>query len=298
MGKERGLVLGGGGIVLISWYVGYFHALKEQGLDLSNTNIAVGTSAGSIFASMLMNGNLWRIRDEMDLFNDFPKVLAKLVPETKFNQSQIRAKEIGRNVKDASPASIQELGRAAMAARNTTGEAEYQKTIERMVGISTWPSNNLYTTATDCYTGERIVVSQSSNISTSVACAASSSLAGGAGPTFLKDRLCMDGGMCATSTHCDVAAGVKKVLVFSLANGNVKDEKQFNLRTTGFPDTLLQELKDLRAQGSQVIHITAGLPPGMARIDSVMNPNLISPFMKHGFERGKAEAIKLKQFWG
>lgn len=186
LGKERGLAFGGGGIVLISWYVGYFHALKEQGVDLSNTNIVVGTSAGSIFSSMLMNGNLWRIREEMDLFNDFPKVLAKLVPETKFNPSQMRAKEIGTNVKDASPASIQELGRAAMAARNTTGETQYQKTIEKLVGITTWPSKNLYTTANDCYTGERIVVSESSNIPNYVACAASSSLPGGAGPTFLK----------------------------------------------------------------------------------------------------------------
>ena len=28
-GKERGLVLGGGGTPLIAWYVGYFNALKK-----------------------------------------------------------------------------------------------------------------------------------------------------------------------------------------------------------------------------------------------------------------------------
>lgn len=296
-GKERGLAFGGGGIVLVAWYVGFFHALKKQGVDLSNTNIAVGTSAGSLFAAMLLNGNLWRISSEMEIFNDFPKLLAKLVPETKFNLSQLRAKAIGSNVKDSTPASIQELGRAAMAARNTAGEEQYQKTVERIVGIDKWPSRNLYITANDCYTGERIVVSESSNISTSVACAASSSLPGGAGPTFLKDRLCMDGGMCASSTHCDVIAGVKKAIIFSLANGIDTDEGKRNLRTTGFPDSLLQEIEDLRSQGTQVMHCIAGLPAGMTRVDNVMDPNLISPFMKSGFERGNAEWSKIRQFW-
>ena len=297
LGKERGIAFGGGGIVLISWYVGYFHALKQKGIDLSNSDIVVGTSAGSIFGSMLLGGNLWRLRDEMDLFKDFPKLLAKLVPEVKFNPSRIRAKEMSLNVKDASLASIQSVGRAAMAARNATGEEAYQKTIARLVGIEKWPSKNLYTTAIDCYTGERLVVSESSNIAVPVACAASSSLAGGAGPTFLKDRLCMDGGTCQSSTHCDVIAGVKKALVFSLADGT-RDEVKLNLRTSGFPDSLLQEIKDLQAQGTQTIHIVAGLPPGMSKIDSVMDPNLIAPYLKHGFDRGNADAAKIKAFWG
>ncbi len=296
LGKERGLAFGGGGIVLISWYVGYFHALKTQGLEMNNTNIVVGTSAGSLFGSMLMNGNVWRITKELDLFKDFPNILAKLVPETQFNESQMRAKKIATTVKDASLESIQSLGRASMAARNSTGEGQYKKTVEDLIGVTTWPSKDLYITAMDCYTGERLVVSQSSNIAASIACAASSSLAGGAGPTFLKDRLCMDGGMCQTSTHTDVIAGVKKAVVFSLGDGT-REEVKRNLKTTNFPDTLLQEIASLKAQGTKTMHIIAGLPPGMTKIDSVMDPNLIAPFMKYGFDRGMAEAAKLKEFW-
>lgn len=62
----------------MSFYTGYFHALRKNGLDLSNADIVVGTSAGSIFGSMLVSGNLYRMYDELNFFGDFPKLFSKL----------------------------------------------------------------------------------------------------------------------------------------------------------------------------------------------------------------------------
>ena len=295
-GLNRGIAFGGGGIVLLSFYMGYFHALKNNGLDLSNADVVVGTSAGSIFGAMLMNGNLYRLYAELNFFGDFPKLFAILVPETKQNPSQARATHFSLIAKDASVETIQTIGRAAMAARNPGGEDSYHKTVKRIIGISEWTSRALHITANDCYTGERIVVSKDSNIPVDVACGASSSLPGGAGPTFLKDRLCMDGGICETSTHSDVIRGVKKALVFSLGDGTVNEVTQ-GLRTSSMPDTLLKEIEILKAEGTDTRHIVAGLAPGIDRVDSIMNPKYITPYLKFGVDRGNADAKDLKSFW-
>ena len=295
-GLTRGIAFGGGGIVLLSFYTGYFHALKKHGLDLSNADIVVGTSAGSIFGAMLMSGNLYRLYAELNFFADFPRLFAKLVPETKQNPSQARATHFSLIAKDASVETIQSIGRAAMAARNPGGEDTYHRTVKRIVGISEWKSKALHTTANDCYTGERIVVSKGSNIPVDVACAASSSLPGGAGPTFLKDRLCMDGGICETSTHSDVIRGVKKALVFSLGDGTV-DEVTQGLRTSSMPDSLRKEIEILKAEGTDTRHIVTGLAPGIDHVDSIMSPKYITPYLKFGMDRGNADAKDLKSFW-
>ena len=58
IGKERGLVLGGGGTYLASWMAGYFTSLKSKGVDVAQADIAVGTSAGSVMGATLMGGHL------------------------------------------------------------------------------------------------------------------------------------------------------------------------------------------------------------------------------------------------
>ena len=42
------LVLGGGGITGIAWELGIIHGLAEEGIDLTEADTVVGTSAGSV----------------------------------------------------------------------------------------------------------------------------------------------------------------------------------------------------------------------------------------------------------
>ena len=42
------LVLGGGGITGIAWEIGLLHGLHESGVDLTDADTVVGTSAGSV----------------------------------------------------------------------------------------------------------------------------------------------------------------------------------------------------------------------------------------------------------
>jgi NTE family protein len=295
-GKERGLALGGGGTPLIAWYVGYATALKKGGVDLSKTDVAVGTSAGSIFGAMLTAGHLWRLADEIDLFADFPKLLAEMMPAVQFNSSQIRAQQAELSVRDGSLASIQKIGKAAMASSNPDGTSKHYKVIEKLLTTTTWPSDGMFTTAVDCFTGQRLLVSRSSNVPINVACAASSSAPGQVGPTFVKDRLCMDGGMSQSSTHCDVIAGVKKAIVISLGDGTVNEQKQ-GLRLSTLPNTINQEIKDLEVGGTKTKHIVVGLPPGLSKVENLLDPKWIAPYLKFGNDRGIADMAMMKTFW-
>jgi NTE family protein len=296
-GKQKGLALGGGGLILMAWYVGFFTSLKDEGVNLGDADIVVGTSAGALFGAMLMNGNIWRMRDEMDLFSEFPKMLGMLLPEHTKNPSQTRASDLALTAKDASSWTIQSIGHAAATARNDPNSSELPGVVEKLIGMTDWASPKLYTTSNDCYTGQRLVVSHEAGIPMNVACGASCSLPGGLGPTFLKDRICMDGGICQTSTHSDVIGGVKKAIILSLGHGTPNDVTQ-GLRTSSLPNILFDEIKRLEASGTQTMLVAVGLVPGMTHVQSIMDPALIGPYLEYGRQRGRAQAKEIGQFWG
>jgi NTE family protein len=50
------LVLGGGGITGIAWELGILAGLAEAGVDLTDADIVVGTSAGSVVGAQVTNG--------------------------------------------------------------------------------------------------------------------------------------------------------------------------------------------------------------------------------------------------
>ncbi|HEX2280368.1 MAG TPA: patatin-like phospholipase family protein [Thermomicrobiales bacterium] len=295
-GKDRALVLGGGGVYLLSFYVGYFGELLKHGVDVGKADIIVGTSAGSIFGAIVASGKFAALAQEPGALDKFAWLYATIKPNEAQNPSQLRASQIAVAAKEATPEAIQSIGRAAMAAHNPAGPLDYHKAVNELLSFSDWPSPAFHTTANDCYTGERNVVSQEDVISVDVACAASSSPPGQTGPTWLKDRLCMDGGICQTTTHCDVVTGVKRALVVSLTDGGLEAVEQ-GLRISGLNNTLQQEVADLRADGTQTMLVAAGLEPGSTRIDSIMDPKYIAPQIAFGKERATADLEQVRAVW-
>jgi len=206
IGKDRALVLGGGGEYFIAWLLGFAHGLRSAGVSYELADLIVGTSAGAIVGSAAAAGRLGLLRDDIDLSGQFPKLLADLIPTSAANPSQVRAREVAEAARDGSVATIQSIGRGAMAASNPP-----VRNLQLMIDVlslgRSWPNPRFHATTTDCYTGERLILSQSSNIPISHAVCASVSLPGVFGPTWIGDRLCMDGAMCSTSTHVDLIAG-------------------------------------------------------------------------------------------
>lgn len=288
---DRTLVLGGGGEYYIAWYCGFIHGLYELGLDLNVAEMVVGTSAGAYAGSSLTSGHFQRLRLEFDFFGHFPSLFARLAPVASPNLSQKRAQEINFSVKDGSPASIRAIGHAALAADNR----ENGPAVERLAGLLTgdsktgWPVAKMYTTANDCYSGERLVVGQAvarkNNIPLAHAAGASSSLPGVIGPTLLGQRFCMDGGISKTWAHTDLVAGSKRALV--ITNGYEGS------LLSGIPHNIHKEIDALQATGTQTMLIIAGTPPGV----NLLDPGQIEPALRVGYARAKIEADKIQKFW-
>src|SRR4051812_41019168 len=53
---SNALVLGGGGVTGVAWETGVLAGLAEAGLDLSNAELIIGTSAGAAVAAQVASG--------------------------------------------------------------------------------------------------------------------------------------------------------------------------------------------------------------------------------------------------
>src|SRR5208282_2232767 len=286
-GKDRALVLGGGGEYFAAWMLGFAYGLNARGVPYEMPDVVVGTSAGSVVGSAIAGGHLARLTKEFDFFGAFPKILAALVPTAAPNPSQIRARDLCQIAHDASIETIQSIGRGAMAAKNPA-VSKLQDMIEVLTGNRSWPSPKFHATTMDCYTGERLVISEANNIPISHAASASMSLPGIFGPTWIDDRICMDGGMSPTSTHCDLVAGAKRALVVSLTDGTSGSGPRFS----NIPNAIQQELRDLEAAGTKTLLIAAN--PGQV---DLVSPAEIGPALKAGYDRAVKEADRVKAFW-
>jgi NTE family protein len=294
VGLDRTLVLGGGGEYYVAWYCGFFHGLLELGVDPNIAEMVVGTSAGAYAGSSLTCGHFQRMRKEFDFFGDFPALFAKMAPVASANASQKRAQEINFGVRDGGPASIRSIGHAALAADNKVNGDSVERLAWLLTGDSrtAWPAAKMFTTANDCYTGERLVVGQAAarrnGIPLAHAAAASSSLPGVIGPTLLGQRYCMDGGIARTWAHTDVVAGSKRALVITLTNGYEGS------LLSGIPHDVHKEIAALEATGTKAMLIVAGTPMGVNLLDA----REIGPALQAGHARARIEAPAIEKFWG
>jgi NTE family protein len=293
-GLDRTMVLGGGGEYYIAWYCGFFHGLLEAGLDMAKIpEMVVGTSAGSYMGSSLLSGEFSRLRTEFDFFGKFPEIFAAIAPVAKPNISQMRADQINMSAKDGSVETRRTIGHAALAANNKLNSDRIEKLAALLTGDSKkdWPTSRMHTTGVDCYSGERIVVSQQTarknNIPLAHGAAASSSLPGVAGPTLLGQRYVMDGGICSNPAHVDLVAGSKRALIITLTDGVT------GAILTTIPHPITQNIEEIKATGTKVKWIVAGTPKGVDLLD----PKQIAGALRTGHDRAKIEAAKIKEFW-
>jgi NTE family protein len=92
----------------------------------------------------------------------------------------------------------------------------------------------------------------------SVAIVANSSAPGQVGPIFVNDLIWKDGGIYQTSTHSDMTAGVKQLLIFSLGDGPKIRQKE-GLRLSNLPNPVNQEIKALEVADTKTKYIIADL---------------------------------------
>src|SRR5262249_36483830 len=79
IGKDRALVLGGGGEYFIAWLLGFARGLRSAGVSYDVADVIVGTSAGAIVGSAVAADHAGFLYDDMNFFGRFPKLLGDLI---------------------------------------------------------------------------------------------------------------------------------------------------------------------------------------------------------------------------
>ena len=294
-GASRAIAFGGGGEWFIAWMLGYANGLLEEGVDLSKADVTIGTSAGAMVGAAIKAGRLAEFTQALQQLGANPDMANKELNISLGAESQVRARTIMGQTDVITPSSIQEIGRAAMAAHNAPDD-KYVGSINALLGLKSWPAGH-FTTSTDCYTGESVIVGADSGITIAQAAAASSSLPGVNGPTWLDDRLCMDGGVSLSSTHADMLAGAKSVVIIGMFDFKAHPPQQvnpsFGIAERVNPGTAQREAAALQAAGSAVRVAIANPDPQTNFMDAAQ----IIPAIATGKAAGKADAPSIAAIW-
>ena len=294
-GAARAVALGGGGEWFIAWMLGYADGLLQSGVDLAQADVTIGTSAGSLVGAAMKGGRLTEFTAALQQLGSDPAMANKVLNISEGAPSQARARSVMGQTDQITPATLQEIGRAAMVAHNAPDE-KYIGSVGGILGLSDWPAGH-HTTATDCYTGESLIASSDSGVTIAEACAASSSLPGVNGPTWLGDRLCMDGGVSSSSTHAEMLEGATSVLIIAMFDFKAHPPQHvnpsFGIAERVNPGTAEREAAYLRSKGSTV-HVAIANPDPTTNF---MDAATIGPAIADGTARGKADAPALAALW-
>jgi NTE family protein len=287
-GIERGLVLGGGGIWFVAWQTGYLRRLEELGLRLGLADRLVGTSAGSIVASILAGEKLGGFARTVDLLTRAPALLERIAASGPLEPSCQRALDAFRESRDCEPETLRAIGFAALAARTPTADVT-ARNFGVILRMRRWPSSRLHITCVDTFTGERCVVTRSAGVPLARATAASSAVPGIFAPQPIQDRKCMDGGVAGTGVHLDLVAGARRALVISLVDGTEPDLAWGTMT----PETIRREFDDLVATGTQALRII----PRAEVPEDVMDPRLAVRAAQEGVAQAEGDIALLRDFW-
>src|SRR5262245_55665987 len=156
--SEKALILGGGGVTGVAWELGMLAGLAAQGVDLTDADLVVGTSAGSVVGVDVRSGHsLAELYDKQLIppageiaASVRPGLLARYLLAATFTRDPVRA---GKR-----------FGALALRAK-TMPEADRRKVIESRLPVSEWPARPLKITAVQADTGEFAVFDAASGVS-------------------------------------------------------------------------------------------------------------------------------------
>ena len=222
---ERALVLGGGGAAGNAWEIGVIAGLFDAGLDVTEADLIIGTSAGSTAAAQISGARPTEL---------LAAILAAGAPATDWSggsgggpsptigpvadhdgedgRHHRRRRGCGRHAPQAG------CGGARDWTRRRTAPGKRSGAPPSPLGCpaSDWPERPVHITAVDAHTGEPVVFDRHSGVDLVDAVAASCA----SGFAYsIGDNRYIDGGYRRSSENADLAAGYGRVLVLSPFGG-------------------------------------------------------------------------------
>jgi NTE family protein len=282
--NDRALVLGGGGVAGIAWITGLLFGLSEEGVDLRNADLILGTSAGSTVGAQL--GCPLSLEELYRRQVDPALQTREITPDPRLLQRLLEA--FPTTAKPCDRAELtRKVGQWALRAPTVT-EAERRSVVAYRLPAHAWPDRLVRITAVDTENGETSVFDRHSGTHLVDAVAASCAVPGVWPPVTINGHRYMDGGV-RSSDNADLAQGYARIVILS-PNGLRADE------VVAFP--LQEQLDILKNAGAKTYLIE---PNHESRTAIGINP-LLPETRKPAAEAGRAQAITIAKglghFWG
>ena len=286
----RALVLGGGGPVGVAWESGLLAGLAETGVDLSDADRIVGTSAGSIVGARLARGDT-----PAELLADSRAVASPRQGAPAVDPEAMMAVGVamfeGLTGGRAHQEIITDLGRLALEAETIT-EEEFVGLVGFDLG-PTWPDRDYACTAYDVESGAFMVWHARTGAPLDRAVTSSCAVPAVFPPITIGGRRYMDGGV-LSATNAGLAEGHEKVVVVSVIT-RVAPEAAAFLRAP-----LDAELTALRTGGAEVELIEFDDASVAAAGGNLMayDAATVEAVTAAGVAQGRAEAERIGAVWG
>ena len=241
-------MLGGGGVTGVAWELGILAGLREQGLDLTDAGIVIGTSAGSVVGTRITTGPL------TDAYTDQLRppdgeLAARLGPTTLVKLGVMLARP-------GDPAAKwRRLGAAAAKAHPESAEAR-RTVIRNRIGDPAWPDRDLRITAVDIDRGEFVVFDATSGVSLLDAVSASCAVPLVWPPVPINGTTYVDGGI-RSPANADLAEGADVVVVLAPGTQTISREhaisRQLERTRAGRTHVVTPDAQALSEMGSNVL---------------------------------------------
>jgi NTE family protein len=280
--NERALVLGGGGVAGIAWTTGLLFGLSEQGVDLRDAELIVGTSAGAAVAAQL--GSPLSLGELFQRQVDPALQTREITPGTHLLEQLEKALPLARALDRAE--SALHMGRWALAAP-TVSEGERRSVIAERLPCHSWPERLLHIVAVDTASGATRIFDRFSETELIDAVSASCAVPGIWPPVTIDGCRYMDGGA-RSSDNADLAKGYERIVIVS-PMGSRPDE------VVSYP--LKEQIAILETAGAATYVIE---PDKRSREAIGINPLL--PETRHpAAEAGRGQALaiasEIARFW-
>jgi len=294
---QRALVLHGGGSAGNAWEIGIIAGLFDAGLDVTEADLIIGTSAGSTAAAQITSGTqptellagiLAAPKRSRPSPVGFDRGSGPNAPVTNHMEITSDIIDSAENAADMR----RRMGAAALkmdAASGSSGQAQWRATVAARLPSHQWPQRPLFIVAVDAHTGEPVVFDRDSGIDLVDAVAASCANGFGVPPHRIGDRRYIDGGY-RRNENADLAAGYGRVLVLSPFGGRSRHPVEWSMQ-------LGAQIDELRAGGSRVETV---FPDSYSRDAfglNMMDPSTRPPAARAGYDQGRVLAERLAEFW-
>jgi NTE family protein len=295
--SKRALVLAGGGAAGNAWELGLIAGLSDAGVDVTEADLIIGTSAGATVAAQVTSGT-----QPAELY---AAILAGVPRPQAVDAGSARGRapnfsgptymewsnDIISSAEDASDMR-RRMGGAALEldASDGSSHSRWRDIVAARLPSQHWPQQPVLIAAVDAHTGEPVVFDRQSGIDLVDAVAASTSNGFGPFPPYrIGENRYINGGY-RRSENADLAAGYGRVLILSPFGGRSRMPPEWGM-------DLATQVDELRAGGSRVETVFPDGGAGDVFDANALDPSTRLGAARGGYDQGQALAELVAEFW-